>query len=103
MADELPNLLTQVEWVIDASAVDKLKAMARELDEQRDEVTEYSLPQALQIVWHNDPMWVHTNLLYGWVLSDWKDEGGHWRHVWGPDAERPLDRSPEAVEKFLAD
>lgn len=65
-----------------------LMAKARELDEENnglgevDLPEEYTLTQALQVVWHNDPQWLHDNVLTGWTLNRAQNEAGRMSPIW---------------------
>lgn len=37
----------------------------------------YTVEQALSVVWHNEPEWLHANVLTGWVAES---------VTWDPDA-----------------
>jgi hypothetical protein len=64
-----------------------LQVKAAEIDEHNGNAPEdyplgYTFAQAFQIIWHEDPEWVHRHMLCGWVL-DRTDESGDMRPVWG--------------------
>lgn len=67
--------------------LEKLTTKARQIDEDNgnlsDAPDEYTIPQALQVVWHNDPEWLHDNVLDGWTLDRAPDEAGTMRPIWG--------------------
>jgi hypothetical protein len=68
----------------DKTKIDALNARAREIDEEEgnDIPEEYALAQALQVVWHLDPEWLHRNFLVGWTLDKAADDDGNMRLVW---------------------
>lgn len=69
----------EVTFFVKAGTEDALQAKARELDDE--EVDEYTLVQALQVVWHQDPDWLHKHVLEGWTL-DKADDGDGMKQVW---------------------
>jgi hypothetical protein len=83
---EIAEIHAEVTFMIDEGSVDALKAKAAELDEDAlDEAEgEYTLAQALQVVWHREPEWLHENGLVGWTLDKASEGSGPMRHIWGP-------------------
>jgi hypothetical protein len=69
------NVYGEVTLYVKRGTEDALKAKAKECDEDPSwgmcEVPEdgYTLEQALQVVWHADPEWLHKNVLEGWTLD----------------------------------
>lgn len=60
-----------------------LEAKARELDEEGDLAPEtYTLPQMVQVIWHQDPEWLHKNALIGWTLDRAADDEGAMQPIW---------------------
>lgn len=82
----------QVRFIFKDGPIEQLFTRAAELDEEGawggvDIPETYTLAQALQIVWHQDPDWLHANVLMGWVMEKAKVKGT-WRDVWpGPTDE----------------
>lgn len=71
----------EVSFHLKPDSVDALKAKAREVDEEEVD-GEYTVAQALQVVWHLEPAWLHTHILDGWTLDKATDENGEMREVW---------------------
>lgn len=99
------ELRCEVTFHFNDADVDELKAKAREVDldvngiEEAD-IPDYTLPQALQVVWHMEPQWLHQKILHGWTL----DKGvvdGVMRPVWTERARVPDLRNQRAVEQWL--
>src|SRR4051812_13399832 len=72
-----------------------LEQKARELDSENcsDQPETYTLVQMIQIIWHNEPEWLHEHVLEGWVMeeAEAEDEGdGQMRPIWPQ-----LDESPD--------
>lgn len=63
----------EVTFFIKEEVVEQIKAKAFEIDESGDWGAvnipeEYEIRQALQVVWHQDPEWLHRQLS-GWTLD----------------------------------
>jgi thioredoxin-like negative regulator of GroEL len=83
MSTEITELHAEVTFHIQEGAIDALKEKAREIDEAGDDIPEeYTLAQALQVVWHLEPEWLHEHLLAGWTLDRTADDDGTMRGVW---------------------
>ncbi len=83
MVDELPSeIRAEVTFHLKDIKPEVLFSKAGELDDQSDEVEEYTIAQALQVIWHNDPEWFHENVLDGWTMDKASDDDGYMRSVW---------------------
>ena len=84
----MTDIHAEVTFMVKAGVEDALLAKAKQVDEEvgniEPDVPEtYTMLQALQIVWHNEPEWLHQNILFGWTLDKGTDESGQMRSVWG--------------------
>lgn len=81
----MTNVTAMVTFILKAGAEDDLKRKAREVDaenvDEEDMPAEYTIPQALQVVWCHEPEWLHANVLMGWTLDKYQSEDGY-RMVW---------------------
>jgi hypothetical protein len=70
-AEEPPVVSAEVTFYLRRDAVEALMAKAAVVDEENNGAAEttYTLPQALQVVWHHDPEWLHRHVLVGWTLD----------------------------------
>lgn len=68
----------------DAELINALHAQARKLDidNEVDPPDTYTLVQALQVVWHLDPHWLHDHFLKGWILHKAAVVGAEMRPIW---------------------
>jgi hypothetical protein len=75
----------EVTFMVKDDQVDALMSKAREIDEvnqsPEDMPETYRVDQALQIVWHEEPEWLHKNVLEGWTLDKAMVDGSM-RMVW---------------------
>ena len=77
------DVRAQVTFMIREDRVEEMKEKARSLDEDNgfDAPEDYTVAQALQVVWHNEPEWLHNGGLIGWTLDKHSEAGG-WKEVW---------------------
>lgn len=76
------ELQAEVTFVLRDEKIEALKAKAAEIDDDYPPEGGYNVTQALQVVWHREPEWLHDNhVLSGWTL-DKSNEGGTMRDVW---------------------
>ena len=58
------------------------KAAEVDMDNNGEAEDKYTVAQALQVVWHLEPEWLHKNVLLGWTLDKATDEEGVMRRIW---------------------
>lgn len=79
MADEVA---TPVRFYVKRDAIAKLRARAAQIDNEDhgEHLAEYTVPQALIVVFHNDPDFLFGEILNGWVCEPSDDpwQGARW-------------------------
>lgn len=84
MSSQWNEIYGEVTFMVKRDQIDALKVKARELDDPANQVEVYTIQQALQVVWHQDPAWLHEHVLIGWILdkASEPDDRGTMRGVW---------------------
>lgn len=84
--DKQSDVLAQVTFMVKAGTEEALIAKARALDLDQngvDDDLDYTIGQAIQIVWHLEPEWLHREVLEGWTMDRVCDDDEHgWHDVW---------------------
>lgn len=79
MSDAAGNITVTVTFMLkDDAALTALREKARQVDDETtgEHAVSYTEKQALAVVWHNEPEWLHEHALRGWVVEDdlhWSD------------------------------
>lgn len=81
------DIQAEVTFYVKDDSVPALLEKAAQVDrDENGQVEEsYTVPQALQVVWHAEPEWLHTRALDGWTLDKTRNESGTMRPIWGRD------------------
>jgi len=82
----MPEIEGQVTFHVKDGTQGALMTKAAQVDAEYngvDEAIDYTIAQALQVVWHLDPEWLHANVLEGWTLDRVCDDDERgWHDVW---------------------
>lgn len=79
----MSEIRAEVTFMLTDGSEQRLRKRAQLLgEEEYDTAEEYTLLQALQVVWHHDPEWLHANVLEGWVLERGAQPDGPMQEVW---------------------
>lgn len=95
--DQPEDVMAKVTFMFKHNSTEALMDKAAEIDGE-DAEDSYTIAQALQVVWHADPEWLHENVLAGWTLNETLLPRGDYAPVWPS----PLDCTPDAIAQAMA-
>lgn len=80
--ETVDDVLTPVRFHVNRADIEKLRKRAAEIDDREhgEHLAEYTVPQALLVVFHGDPEFLFDNVLSGWVFEPANDvwQGVRW-------------------------